>query len=134
MIIFKVFFLYFNAVFLRHDIGSPRFAPDTIWETLGQIAVRHLWSHPSSLPVVLRTPSPWVKVSPIGVCDAMLREIGLCVRHFALSALHPAYLAYSDLPGINLCRFNEYRWKEPFFLHLSTAENICDSQAIENWY
>ena len=42
MIICTVSFLYFNAVFLRNDSGSPGFAPDTISETLGQIAVRHL--------------------------------------------------------------------------------------------
>jgi hypothetical protein len=40
--LFIVSFLCCNAVFLRNDSGSPGFAPDTIWETLGQIAVRHL--------------------------------------------------------------------------------------------
>jgi len=42
MITFIVTILYCNAVFLRNDSGSPGFALDTIWETLGQITVRHL--------------------------------------------------------------------------------------------
>jgi hypothetical protein len=88
MIIFKVSFLYCNAVFLRNDSGSPGFPPTTVWETMGQIAVRHL-VHTAVLVAPIVAPSgtadpfsvdevvaAWTP-APLYVCDAMLRETGL---------------------------------------------------------